>query len=108
MLFRKLKVIWLFYRQFGLASNLVTVALIGVSLERIKDYFPLFIVYFLWFKLLSNGIIGYLTRRMFKDRFWFYYNLGLSETALFGGAFALDFLITLLLIFTTYQLLLRQ
>jgi hypothetical protein len=102
----KCKAIFRFYRTFWSFSNLVTLSLIGVSLERIVHYFSLFFVYFWWFKLLSEGAVWYLVRQNYSTKFWFYHNLGLSETVLFGGAFALDILIALVLIGGAYQLLL--
>jgi len=106
MRYLKLRAIVLFYRTFWLFSNLVTLGLIGVSLEKIVNYFPLFFVYFWWIKLFSEAVVWYLTRQQYRAQFWFYHNLGLSETVLFAGAFGLDVLIALLLIFGTYQLLL--
>ncbi|GAB3328834.1 hypothetical protein GCM10027299_31490 [Larkinella ripae] len=106
MLFRKLTLIFLFYRTFWVFSNAVTLALIGVSVIRMVDYFSLFFVYFCWFKLFSEGVVWYLTRRHYRARFWFYHNLGLSEAVLFGGAFVLDILMALFLIFGAYHLLL--
>ncbi|WP_150878041.1 hypothetical protein [Larkinella humicola] len=101
----KLQAVFLFYRTFWVVSNLVTVGLIGVSLLKLVEYFPLFLVYFLWFKLLSEVAVWYLVRKNYQPRFWFYHNLGLSETALFAGAFAIDLLIAFLLIGLAYQLM---
>ncbi|MFD1142511.1 hypothetical protein ACFQ4C_15405 [Larkinella insperata] len=106
MRYLKLRAIVLFYRTFWLFSNAVTLGLIGVSLNKMVCYFPLFFVYFWWFKLLSEGAVWYLIRRNYRAQFWFYHNLGLSEAALFGGAFVLDSLIALLLIFGIRHLLL--
>lgn len=80
--------------------------LIYVSLKRIVSHFPLFFVYFWWFKLLSEVAVWYLVRHNYRTRFWFFHNLGLSETALFGGAFTLDILIALVLMYGTYYFLL--
>ncbi|MGV3559969.1 hypothetical protein [Larkinella arboricola] len=106
MRYLKFRAIVMFYRTFWVASNAVTVGLIVVSLEKIVRYFPLFFVYFWWFKLLSEGAVWYLVRQNYRAQFWFYHNLGLSEAVLFGGAFLLDLLIALLLILVTYHLLL--
>ncbi|MGM9509590.1 hypothetical protein ACS5NO_17785 [Larkinella sp. GY13] len=101
----KLQAVFLFYRTFWVFSNLVSMGLIGVSLLKIVEYFPLFLVYFLWFKLLSEVAVWYLVRKNYQPRFWFYHNLGLSETVLFAGAFVIDLLIAFLLIGLAYQLM---
>ncbi|MFC5411356.1 hypothetical protein ACFPMF_18685 [Larkinella bovis] len=101
-----LRALFRFYRTVWVFSNVVTLSLIGFSLNRILPYFSLFLVYFLWLKVLSNLGIGYIARQKYRDQYWFYHNLGLSETALFSGAFALDLLIAFLLIGSVYQVLL--
>ncbi|GAB3911706.1 hypothetical protein GCM10028803_53780 [Larkinella knui] len=100
----KLQAVFLFYRTFRVFSNAVTLGLIAAFWLRLADYFHLFIVYFLWVKTFSNVVIWYLIRKNYKAQFWFYHNLGWSQTALFGGAFVLDLLVTSLLLFGSYQL----
>jgi hypothetical protein len=100
----QLRAIFLFYRTFWLFSNAVTLGLIGAFWPQLTAYFHFFIVYFLWFKLFSNTGIWYLTRKIYKTGFWFYHNLGIAETVLFGGAFLLDLLVACLFIFCAYQL----
>ncbi|GAB3932648.1 hypothetical protein [Larkinella terrae] len=102
----KLRAILLFYRTFWPFSNALTVGIIWAFFLQLTAYFHLFIVIFLWFKLLSAAGIWYLIRKIYKAQFWFYHNLGLSERVLFGGAFLIDLLIGFLLAFSTYQLLL--
>ena len=90
--------------MFRVFSTVLTLAIIVAFWKWLADYIHLFIVIFLWFKLVSNTGIWYLTRKAYKAQFWFYHNLGLSETDLFCGAFTLDLLIASLLIFSSYQL----
>lgn len=106
MSYLKLRAILLFYRTFWLFSNALTLGLIWAFWPWLAGYLHLFIVSFLWFKLFSNAGIWYLTRKIYQPQFWFYYNLGLSEKVLFGGAFTIDLLIGFLLTFSVYQLLL--
>ncbi|GAB3268776.1 hypothetical protein GCM10027347_38420 [Larkinella harenae] len=104
MILRKFRAIFFFYRTFWLFTNMVTLGLLIVSIERLNGYFLLFLVYFLWFKLLSEVGVWYIVQQHQRNQFCFYHNLGLSRTVLFGGAFTLDLLIALLLIGITYQL----
>ncbi|RRB03738.1 hypothetical protein [Larkinella rosea] len=102
----KVRAIWLFYRSFWLFSNALTLGLLWAFWPKLTTYLHLYIVSSLWFKLLSNAGIWYVTRKIYKAQFWFYYNLGLAEKVLFGGAFTIDLLIGFLLTLVTYQLLL--
>jgi len=87
-----------FYRTLALP-------LIGISLATVFQVWQAQSGYFvfrvLWVKVLTSIVIGTYIVLFKPAQFIFYNNLGISRTQLLLFAFALDFLIWLLLIIAT-------
>jgi hypothetical protein len=103
LIMRYLKVIRLiltFYSSFFLATALITVCCISISWRwGISTFTPVF-----WFKLITLAIVYYFIRTYKSKEFYYYQNLGVSKTVLWTSTLAVDLIIFLLSMLTTYKL----
>lgn len=97
MTLSKLRAIYRFYGQLFVFTNAVTIGLLLAVWPEKPGLMGQSVVYFGWGKLVTDAPIWYLHRSFDKTSVWFYYNLGLSERALYGGAFSLDLAVGLAL-----------
>lgn len=94
----RLRGIWLFYRGVAPVLLVISAALLLVMQLPVMMQVPglheaggtgvspgLLLA-----KLLSGLAVWYLFNEMQSQRYWFYYNLGLSRTWLWGGVAVLD------------------
>jgi len=94
----RLRGIWLFYRGVAPVLLVISAALLLVMQLPVMMQVPglheaggagvspgLLLA-----KLLSGLAVWYLLNEMQPQRYWFYYNLGLSRTWLWGGVAVLD------------------
>lgn len=94
----RLRGIWLFYRGVAPVLLVISAALLLVMQLPVMMQVPglreaggtgvspgLLLA-----KLLSGLAVWYLFNEMQPQRYWFYYNLGLSRTWLWGGVAVLD------------------
>lgn len=58
-------------------------------------------IYLFWFKIISLSLIWYMMDRYRKQVYYYYFNLGLSKTLLWGFTLGIDFGLFLLLIIAT-------
>lgn len=94
----RLRGIWLFYRGVAPALLLISAALLlvmqlpvmvqlpGLREEKASGVPPGLVLA----KLLSGLAVWYLANELRPQQYWFYYNLGLSRTWLWGGVAVLD------------------
>lgn len=87
---KTMRLTWLFYKNYCLASILIT-ATCALLLWRTGFVNPVFF-YVFWFKLITLGIIFYFINREKKNEFFYYCNLGLSQRALWISSLSFDFL----------------
>jgi hypothetical protein len=94
----RLRGIWLFYREVAPVLLLISAALLlvmqlpvmmqvaGLHEEKASGLSAGLLLA----KLLSGLAVWYLASEMRPQRYWFYYNLGLSRAWLWGGVAVLD------------------
>jgi hypothetical protein len=87
-----------FYGRIFLLTNVVTVGLLLALWPEKLGLLGQTAVYFTWGKLFTDAPLWYLHRSFDKTGLWFYHNLGLSERALYVGAFGLDWVVGLALL----------
>lgn len=94
----RLRGIWLFYRGVAPVLLLISALLLllmqlpamvqvpGASEGQVSGVPPGLVLA----KLLSGLAVWYLANELRPQQYWFYYNLGLSKTWLWGGVAVLD------------------
>ncbi len=97
---KKIKLIWLFYKSFLLASSVITVCCLALFW---KNGFSVFIGIF-WFKIITLGLIFYFINEYKSKEYYYYQNLGISKTLLWISILTFDFTLFIFLIIQTYQL----
>lgn len=94
--YNKLKLIFQFYRNFIIASFVITF----ICALLFEQYGLKTLSVLLVFKLFSFLVIFYLTNEYKKKEYYYYFNLGLSKILLWGGALIFDFLFFLFILFS--------
>jgi hypothetical protein len=92
-LLKKIRLIVLFYRNFWLASLLITLACLGLFWEY---GYSIFATLF-WFKLATLFIIYRYIRSYKSKEFYYYQNLGVSKMLLWISTLSVDLLVYLTL-----------
>jgi hypothetical protein len=102
---RKIRGLLIFYRGFMIPSIIITVisctTAIMLSVDQLKNHeqFLGIIVYFplvFWTKTISNILFVYFLLKFKANELYFYYNLGISRTALCAWTFAVDYSVLVL------------
>jgi hypothetical protein len=99
-LFKIIRLVWTFYRNFLLLSALVT----SFCLRAFWMYgFAVFFGIF-WGKIATLGLTYYFINANKKKEYYYYQNLGVGKTLLWTAALSFDFLLFLFSLILTYQL----
>jgi len=86
---KHLRLILTFYRNFLLASWLITF----ICAEILWKYGMGTFTFLFWFKLFTMLVIFYFIKRNKSKEFFYYQNLGLSKTLLWWTSLSGDFLL---------------
>jgi len=99
-LLKIIRLLWSFYRSFLLASAIITAFCISVFW---KYGFGVFLGLF-WLKISTLGLIYYYIDSYKNKEYYYYQNLGISKTLLWGATLIFDFSLFIFLIIETYKL----
>jgi len=98
-LFRIIRLIWTFYKNFLPLSIIITAfCLRAFWIYGFSAFFGIF-----WGKIVTLGLTYYLINSNKKNEYYYYQNLGLAKTLLWAATLVFDFVFFLLLIFLAYQ-----
>ena len=93
-LYKKIRLIILFYKSFCFASFLITLACLALFLEYGTRIFSTL----LWFRLATYFIIYRFIKSYKSNEFYYYQNLGVSKMALWISALGFDLTLYLALL----------
>ncbi|HZK63284.1 MAG TPA: hypothetical protein VFC34_04015 [Puia sp.] len=93
-LFRTIRLLWTFYKNFVFLSTLISVCCLVLFLEY---GFSVFIDLF-WLKVITSLIIFYFVDYYKRQEYYYYFNLGISKTRLWSPIFIFDFSLFILMI----------
>lgn len=100
---RLLKIIHLiltFYKNFFLATSLITIGCIIPSYKfGTETFFAIF-----WCKIAGLAFVFYFIKTYKSKEFYYYQNLGISKTLLWLSTFTIDFILFILSLVITYKL----
>lgn len=99
-LFKTIRLMLLFYKNFCGVSLAITLFCVGTFW---RYNFHLFFFLF-WFKVITLGLIYYFINMTKKNEFYYYQNLGLSKEILWIATLAFDFIICIALFILVYKL----
>lgn len=98
--FRKLLLLFHFYRNFLLASLLIDLCCIAVVWQYgLVTFFGLF-----WLKMASLALIYFFVNSYKSNEFYYYFNLGLTRLSLWVPVILFDLLFFLIVIIKTNSL----
>lgn len=92
--FKKITIIWMFYRSFILFSLIITASCLRAFwLFQFKVFFTIF-----WFKIITLAITYYFVDVYKRKEYYYYHNLGISKTKLWTVTLGFDFVLFISLI----------
>jgi len=100
LLINKLRLLWTFYGNYSLASNLLNLALAYAYFNAGPQGFSIIVA----FKLATLGLIVMLIHGLRKNQYYYYRNIGMRWEWLWGASLAFDLLVFSLFLFIAKQL----
>jgi hypothetical protein len=86
---KSIKLIINFYKNFVLASSIITIACLFIFEKYgIRSFGTLFL-----FKIVTLGMLYYYINKTKANEFYYYQNLGISKTILWSSSLIFDFVI---------------
>ena len=98
--FKRIRLVWTFYRTFFLLSFIITACCLRVFW---KFGFSVFAGLF-WLKIVSLGLTYYFINSYKNKEYYYYQNLGVSKSFLWAVTLTFDFALFIFLIIQTYHL----
>jgi hypothetical protein len=97
---KTIRLLWTFYRNFILASGIITIYSLVLFVENgIRIFVGLF-----WLKIITLGLTFLYINQYKKRQYYYYYNSGISKLFLWVTTLSFDFTLFIILIILTYKL----
>jgi hypothetical protein len=91
MKYKKLKLFLSFYKNFFVASQVVTILCASILMRNGLGT----IVYLFWFKVFTSGVFVFFVNELKNNEFIYYQKLGISKGKLWSVTLSLDLIIFL-------------
>lgn len=99
-MFKIIRLIWTFYKNFLLLSAIITAFCIRAFwMYDLAGFFGIF-----WCKVVTLGLTYYFINTNKKNEYYYYQNLGVPKALLWMATLSFDFIMFLVLIILTYHL----
>ena len=85
-LVKKVRLIWLFYQGFIVASIVLNLCCMGLYLQ----FGPPVIVALAWFKMATLALILFFINGLKANEYFYYFNQGIAKQTLWLGSMLLD------------------